>query len=59
LLYKEENLNNINIGKLIAQDLRKAPDLIIVIGISFKVLNTKRLTKELYYTIKASRSIIV
>jgi len=54
LLYGEENPNSTDIGKLTAQDLRKAPDLVIIIGTSLKVPGARRLAKELCCTTKAS-----
>jgi len=54
LLYGEENPNSTDIGKLTAQDLRKAPDLVIVVGTSLKVPGARRLAKELCRATKAS-----
>jgi NAD-dependent histone deacetylase SIR2 len=60
LLYEEINPNNIKFGAIFLRDLRKGPDIVIIIGISLKIPEARRLTKEFCRAIKIrKRGVII
>jgi len=47
VLYNEHNPDDVAIGNVVAEDLRKRPDAVIVVGTSLKIPGVKRIVREM------------
>lgn len=59
VLYGEENPKGITIGTTAEQDVRKGPDVVLVVGTSLKVIGARRLVVELCRSAKARAGLTV
>ncbi|PSK45317.1 hypothetical protein B9Z65_2457 [Elsinoe australis] len=55
VLYNEHNPDEEAIGSVVAEDLRKRPDAIIVVGTSLKIPGVKRIVREMCATVRDRR----
>ncbi|KAF2156108.1 DHS-like NAD/FAD-binding domain-containing protein [Myriangium duriaei CBS 260.36] len=55
VLYNEHNPDDEAIGNVVAEDLRKRPDAIIVVGTSLKIPGVKRIVREMCATVRDRR----
>lgn len=55
VLYNEHNPDDEAIGRVVAEDLRKRPDAIIVVGTSLKIPGVKRIVREMCATVRDRR----
>ncbi|GAM83567.1 hypothetical protein ANO11243_015550 [Dothideomycetidae sp. 11243] len=55
VLYNEHNPDDEAIGNVVAEDLRKRPDAIIVVGTTLKIPGVKRIVREMCATVRDRR----
>lgn len=55
VLYNEHNPDDEAIGNVVADDLRKRPDAIIVVGTSMKIPGVRRIVREMCATVRDRR----
>lgn len=59
VLYGEEHPEGERIGAMAEQDVRKGPDIVLVVGTALKVSGAKRLVRELCCAAKAQDGLTV